>query len=101
MTRNYNRSQIYYFNDLTEEQQDQVKNDFCFEDSDCFETCFFKSLFKSPKGIFHETFLPASVFMRTQYNKFTHGIFSDSAFSGYFVTFSKDNSEVVIAYKYF
>lgn len=45
--------------------------------------------------------IPVSLFMRTDGNNFTHGIHSDSAFSGYFITLSRCGQEAVIAYKYF
>jgi hypothetical protein len=96
MTRNYNRSSIFSYYDLTEEQQSEVLNDFCFERSDAEQSSYVISKFKGEK-----TAVPLSLFMRTDNNNFTHGIFSDSYFSGYFITLSKCNTEAVIAYKYF
>lgn len=91
MTRNYERSNIYSFFELSEEQ---VKNvlDYYNNEEEAQEDSFV-ILNKEP--------LPLSQFMRTYNNKFTHGIFSDSYFSGYFITLSEDCQEAVIAYKYF
>jgi hypothetical protein len=95
MTRNYNRSEIFNYYDLSPELQKQVKNDFLDEliDLDSFQ--FVVSEFKGEK-----TAIPLGMFMRADSN-FTHGIYSDSYFSGYFVTLSRCNTEAVIAYKYF
>lgn len=100
MTRNYNRSEIYNFWDLLESQQEQVKNDFCLDEEACLSDNFFKSVYLAPNGKIYITILPASRFIKIN-GKFTHGIYADSAFSGYFVTISKCNTEAVIAYKYF
>ena len=91
MTRNYQRSEIYSFFDLSEEQ---VKNvlDYYNNEKEAQEDSFV---------ILNNETLPLSQFMRTYNNKFTHGIFSDSYFSGYFITLSEDCQEAVIAYKYF
>ena len=91
MTRNYQRSEIYSFFDLSEEQ---VKNilDYYNNEEEAQEDSFV---------ILNNEPLPLSQFMRTTNNKFTHGIFSDSYFSGYFITLSEDCQKAVIAYKYF
>jgi hypothetical protein len=96
MTRNYNRSLILSYYDLTEEQQNEVLSNFCFERSDAEQSNYVISKFKG-----EEIAVPLSVFIRTDKNNFTHGIFSESYFSGYFITLSKCNTEAVIAYKYF
>ena len=96
MTRSYNRSEIFSYYDLSPELQEQVKNDFLDEliDLDSFQ--FVISEFKGEM-----TAIPLGMFMKTYSNNFTHGIYSDSAFSGYFVTLSRCNTEAVVAYKYF
>jgi hypothetical protein len=96
MTRNYNRSLILSYFELKEEQQIEVLTDFCFERSNAEQDSYIISEFKGEK-----TAVPLSLFMRTDNNNFTHGIFSDSYFSGYFITLSRCNTEAVIAYKYF
>jgi hypothetical protein len=45
--------------------------------------------------------LPLCMFIKTDKNNFTHGIFGTSYFSGYFITLNKSNDEAVISYKYF
>lgn len=102
MTSHYNRSQIYSFDELNEKQQAEIKDIYSFENSDCYSTNYVKLIRKSPNGIQNEDFLPLCMFMRTdRNNNFTHGIYSTSAFDGYFITLSKCNSEAVIAHKYF
>ena len=96
MTRNYNRSNILNYFELTEMQQNEVISDFCIEPQQAEEDIFVISKFKDK-----ETVLPLSLFIRTNKNNFTHGIYSDSYFSCYCLTLSKCNSEAVIAYKYF
>ncbi len=96
MTRNYNRSEILSYYELSDDQQQQVMNDFCDELIDLETFQFVISEFKDQK-----TAIPLGMFMRTYNNNFTHGIFSDSYFSGYFITLNRDHSEAVISYKYF
>jgi hypothetical protein len=105
MTTNYSRSQVYHYNDLTEEQQQQVKSDYCFEDSDCYSTSYVilkgKNLNKSVNNRDSiDMAIPLSMFMRTG-SKFTHGIFSTTVFDGFFITFDKRNEYATIAHKYF
>lgn len=95
MTRNFNRSAVYSFSELSEQLQEQILSDFSFENSDADSDLYVISKFNGEK-----TALPLGMFMRTG-NNFTHGIYCDSYFSGYYVTFNKSNDEVVIAYKYF
>ena len=98
MTSTYNRSQIYDFNDLTEVQQLDVLNDNCFELSDAHSTSYVKHIDKDGEP----EFLPLSMFMRTdRQNNFTHGIYSLTSFSAYFLTFCKSNDIALIAYKHF
>lgn len=97
MTRNYNRSGIYTFSELRETLQQQVIEDFNLEESDAHSNSYVISKFNG-----NVTAIPLGMFMRTEWgNNFTHGIYSDSAFSGYFITLSRCNTEAVIAYKYF
>lgn len=98
MTRNYNRSEILNFAELSEDLQKQVLDTYSFNDSeDIYYDSYVVSIFDG-----QETALPLSMFIKTtDKNKFTHGIYSDSYFSGYFLTFDSSMSECVIAYKYF
>jgi hypothetical protein len=96
MTRNFNRSGIFNFFELSEEMQKEVINDFNFEESDAHGTSYVISKFKDEK-----TALPLSMFMRTDKNNFTHAIYGESYFSAYYLTLSRCNTEAVIAYKYF
>lgn len=96
MTRNYNRSYLFSFSELSEDQQRDVMHNYFDELSDAHSTLYVISRFKEMKEA-----VPVSMFMRTDRNNFSHGIFSDSYFSGYFITFSKCGQEAVVAYKYF
>lgn len=96
MTRNYNRSEIYSYYELTETQQKQVIEDFSMSEAEAQETSFVIIKFHGKADA-----LPLSMFLHQGGNNFTHGIFSDSYFSGYFVTLNKSNDEAVVAYKYF
>lgn len=105
MTTHYSRSQVYSFCDLSEEQQQQVVKDFCFENSDCHSTSYVvlsgTNLNKSVNSSDTVNMaLPLSMFMATE-TKFTHGIFGTSVFDGFFVTFDRTNEYAVIAHKYF
>lgn len=104
MTTNYSRSQIYDYADLSAELQAQVKSDYGFEDSDCYSSSYVvlkATNYTNPEN--NKSYaLPLSMFMRAdKSNKFTHGIYSTSAFDGYFVTFDRRNEYAVIAHKYF
>ena len=91
MTKNYNRTNFYLFFQLSEMQQAEVLNNFSPDDA---EDTLYAIDEEKDKAI------PLSAFVRTDGN-FTHGIFSDSYFSGYFLTFSKCGTNGVLAYKYF
>ena len=91
MTRNYNRTNFYLFFQLSEMQQTEVLNYLSPEE---IENTLYAIDEENDKAI------PLSAFVRTDGN-FTHGIFSDSYFSGYFLTFSKCGTSGVLAYKYF
>jgi len=94
MTANYFRSEILSFYDLTEKQQRYILD---FQEPD---EAIEDSFVEIQEGE-DMTPLPLSMFIRTGNNKFTHGIYSLSAFSGYFVTLSKCNSMATVAYKHF
>ncbi len=96
MTSGYNRSGIVQFSELSEDQQKQVLDDYSFEESDAYSTGYV--MFDSKAGI--EIALPLCMFMKT-YSRFTHGIYSTSAFDGYFITFNRGNDCAVIAHKHF
>ena len=95
MTRNYNRSHIFNFNELPEQLQTEILED--RELSDAHSTSYV--ILKEDS---EETALPLDMFMKTERsNNFTHGIYGLSYFSGYYLTFSRCNTEAVISYKYF
>lgn len=96
MTSSYNRSGIIEYSELTEDQQKQILDDYSFEDSDAYSTSYV--MFGSKKN--GEIALPLCMFIRHE-GKFTHGIYSTSAFDGYFITFNKGNDCAIIAHKHF
>jgi hypothetical protein len=96
MTRNYNRSYLFSFNELSDDQQRDVMRNYFDELSDAHSTQYVISKFKDQKEA-----VPLCLFMRTDGNNFTHGIHADSFFSGYYITLSRCGQEAVIAYKYF
>jgi hypothetical protein len=96
MTRNYNRSEVLNYFDLSDEQKKEVFDNYFSTIEEAEEDFYVISEFKDK-----EEAIPLSCFLKTHQNNFTHGIYSDSYFSGYFLTFSKCNTEAVIAYKYF
>lgn len=93
MTKNYNRSNIYCFFELPQHSQAEILQDISIEDAENTQYVILEE-----DG--EETALPLDMFMRTDSN-FTHGIFSLSYFSGYYITLSKCGTQAVIAYKYF
>lgn len=93
MTKNYNRSNIYCFFELPQHSQAEILQDISIEDAENTQYVILED-----DG--EETALPLDMFMRTDGN-FTHGIFSLSYFSGYYITLSKCGTQAVIAYKYF
>lgn len=97
MTQTFNRSQIFDFCELTPEHQNNVLNTYSFEESDAYGTSYVKHISKDGES----DFLPLSMFIRTDKNNFTHGIFSLTYFSAYFITLNRSNDEAVISYKYF
>jgi hypothetical protein len=94
MTRNYNRSHIFNFNELPDNLQAEILED--REESDAHSTSYV--ILKEGND---KTALPLDMFMRTEKNNFTHGIYGLSYFSGYYLTLSRCNTEAVISYKYF
>ena len=93
MTINYNRTNLYCFFELSDTQQAEILEKFNFSVSDAEDTLYI--IFEA-----EDMALPLSAFLKTG-GKFTHGIFSDSYFSGYFLTLSKCGTSGTIAYKYF
>ena len=94
MTRNYNRTEIYSFFELPQDIQDEILHG--TQESDAQSTSYVvinKDDEKIP--------LPLDMFIRTEKNNFTHGIYGITFFSGYFITFSRCGTEAVISYKYF
>ena len=94
MTRNYNRTLIYSFYDLPQYLQAEILQDMEISDADSTSYVIVEEdEEKIPLGL--------DMFMRTEKNNFTHGIYGMSYFSGYYLTLSRCGSEGVIAYKYF
>lgn len=94
MTRNYNRTLIYSFYDLPENLQEEILQDMEISDADSTSYVIVEDdEEKIPLGL--------DMFIRTEKNNFTHGIYGMSYFSGYYLTISKCGTEGVIAYKYF
>lgn len=94
MTRNYNRTGIFNFNELSEKLQAEILED--RELSDAHSTSY---VIIKEDG--EKTALPLDMFMRTEKNNFTHGIYGMTYFSGYYLTLSKCGTQGTIAYKYF
>lgn len=94
MTRNYNRTGIFNFNELSEKLQAEILED--RELSDAHSTSY---VIIKEDG--EKTALPLDMFMRTEKNNFTHGIYGLSYFSGYYLTLSRCGTQAVISYKYF
>lgn len=94
MTRNYNRTGIFNFNELPENLQAEILQD--MEESDAQSTSYV--IIKEDD---EKIPLPLDMFMRTEKNNFTHGIYGMSYFSGYYLTLSKCGTQGTIAYKYF
>ena len=95
MTRNYNRSHIFNFNELPEQLQAEILED--RELSDAHSTSY---VILKEDG--EKTALPLDMFVCTERNNnFTHGIYGLTYFSGYYITLSRCNTEAVISYKYF
>ena len=86
----FNRSYVHDFSDLSEEQQKEVRNTWFDEDSDARGTGYVL-LAGDP--------LPLSMFMRVD-SPVWDGVYGTSAFSAYFVKFSKCGTEVVVAEKF-
>jgi hypothetical protein len=96
MTRNYNRSEILSYYDLTDEQKLDATDIYFLTDEQAEADSYVLIEFKGKTEA-----VPLSFFERTDGNNFTHGVFTDSYYSGYFITLSRCNTEAVIAYKYF
>lgn len=94
MTRSYNRTSIFQFYELSENLQEEILQD--MEETDAQETSYV-IIDEDDEQIP----LPLDMFMRTEKNNFTHGIYGMSYFSGYYLTLSRCGTEGVIAYKYF
>lgn len=92
MTVKYNRTHPKTFDELSADNKKYVIDTYSFELSDCHQTQYVL-LDGEP--------LPLSMFMRVDNNRMTHGIYSISAFSGFFITFSRDNEYCTVSYKIF
>lgn len=98
MTSMYNRSQVYSFNELTEQQQNEILDTYSFEQSDAQQTSYIKFI---NSKLLNVEFLPLNMFIRVDKSNFTHGVYGTSYFSAYYITFNRSNDEAVIAYKHF
>jgi hypothetical protein len=94
MTKNYNRTEILNFYELTSYQKAEILQDMEISEAE-------QKSYVIIKEDENETALPLDMFIRTEKNNFTHAIFSLSYFSGYFLTLSRCGTQAVIAYKYF
>lgn len=92
MTRTYSRSEIVSYYDLTEAQQSEVIDTYYDTAAEADEDSYV---------ILEDSPLPLSMFMRTDKNNFTHGIYSTSAFDGYFITLAKSGDCATVAHKHF
>jgi hypothetical protein len=93
MTSVYVRSEILSFYDLDENLQQQIA-----KDNDNDDNIFYDMYVIDPCN--KNDVLPLSMFMRTDNNNFTHGIFGQSYFSAYTITLSRKNDCAVVAYKH-
>lgn len=91
MTKNYNRSEVYSYSELSADQQKTLLG---LYDTEILQDANFVLDAEGEA-------LPLFNFMRTNNNKFTHGVYGLSAFSCYTATFSKCGSMATVAYKYF
>lgn len=96
MTRNYNRSEVLNYFDLSGEHKEDTANVYYLTEEQAEEDLYVLITFKGKTEV-----IPLSFFERTNGNNFTHGIFTDSYYSGYFLTLSRCGQEAIIAYKYF
>lgn len=92
-TVNYIRSEIYSFDDLSDHQQQELKDNF---DLSYLYECNFV---KDPLSKSGNDFLLLDEFLRIE-NSIFDGIYSTSYFTAYFIKFSKCGESAVIAYKY-
>jgi hypothetical protein len=90
MTASYTRSEVMHFYDLTEEQQIKMLDLYHDEEEDAAEDSYV---------VLNDQALPLSMFMRTK--GIWSGIYSVSAFSGYFIKISQCGSMATVAYKHF
>lgn len=97
MTTSYNRTEVITFYELSEEQKKDILENHSYSEEDAEEQMYV--MFDGHAG--KEIALPLGVFIKTENNKFTHGIYSTSAFDGYFITFDSKFESAIIAHKYF
>ena len=87
-TRHYERSEVISFYELTDEQQKEMLSN----DDSAEETSFV---------LFEGEPLPLNMFMRTPiYSSIWHGVYSTSAWGGYFIRLSACGSMAVVADRY-
>lgn len=88
----YNRSPILNFNELSDDQQKEIRDTYFDEESDAYDTGYV---------LLGSTALPLCLFMRIENSKMWDGMYSTSAFSAYFVKFStRFSDEVLVAERY-
>ena len=85
MTRSYARCEIVSFGELEDEEKKNL---------DCEQLDGSFVVFKGEA-------LWLGNFIRTQHSKIWDGIYSDSAFSGYFIKISKSGDCALVAYRHF
>jgi hypothetical protein len=90
----YTRSYIYNFNELPEEvQKNLLEEAGAGNSSDCYETTYVKDPCDKSQ------YLPLNMFMRIERSKLFDGIYSQSAFSAYFIKIGRTNEEATVAYR--
>jgi hypothetical protein len=92
MTSHYERGDILSYHELSEEQQRSVLSAYFEDVTECENTSYI---------LCNGEALPIDHFERTTNSKMWHGIWSQSAFSAYFIRLSQDAERAVVAYRHF
>jgi hypothetical protein len=81
------RSRLYDFSELPSDQQEEHEE---YHSEDTFV--------KAPGA--RNEYLPLGMFMRTTGSKMWQGVYSQDAFSAYFIKFNKSNDEALVCYRW-
>lgn len=87
----YNRSGIFSWFELTDEQQERIKDCYGHEPEFTDEASFV---------LLKEEPLPLYMFMRTKHSNIWDGVYGTSAFSAYFIRFNRSNDEALVAERF-